>query len=56
MKTYNPTNPIQTTSLENNSRFLEQKKHSPQNVKCGVTAVVAVMKAGPELSYSRNAK
>jgi len=47
--TYNPTNPIKTTPFENNSSFLEQKNHSPQNVPCRVTAVVAVMKAGPEL-------
>ena len=49
IKTYNPIDLIKTTSLENNSSFLEQKKHSPQHVKCGVTAVVAVMKAGLEL-------
>ena len=49
IKTYNPSNPIKTSLLENNSSFFEQKKHSPQHVKCEVTAVVAVMKAGPEL-------
>ena len=46
---YNPPDPMKTTPLENNSSFLEQKKHSPQHFPCGVTAVVAVMKAGPEL-------
>jgi hypothetical protein len=33
----------------NYSSFLGQKKNSPQHVPCGVTAVAAVLEAGPEL-------
>jgi hypothetical protein len=45
-----PTDLIKTIPLEvNHSSFLEQKKNSPQHVPCGVTAVAAVLKAGPEL-------
>ena len=45
-----PTDPIKTIPLEvNHSSFLEQKKHSPQHVPCGVTAVAAVLEVGPEL-------
>ena len=29
--------------------FLEQKKNSPQHVPCGMSAMAAVIKAGPEL-------
>jgi hypothetical protein len=46
-----PTNPIETIPLENNSIKSEQtKENSPQHVKpCGVTAIAAVLEAGPEL-------
>ena len=33
----------------NNSSFLEQKKNSSQHDTCGVTAMAAVLEAGPEL-------
>ena len=36
------------------SSFLEQQKHSLQHEKCGVTAIVAEIKAGPELRPTRN--
>ena len=46
-----PTDPIKTIPLENNSSKLEQTKNSPRHIKpCGVTAIVAVLEAGPELS------
>jgi len=47
-----PTDPIKTIPLKNiNSSKLEQNKNSPQHdtKSCGVTAVVAVLEAGPEL-------
>ena len=45
-----PTNLIKTIPLDvNHSSFLEQKKNSPQDETCGVTAVAAVLEAGPEL-------
>ena len=36
------------------SSFLEQQKHSLQHEKCGVTAIVAEIKAGPELRPTCN--
>ena len=45
-----PTDPIKTIPLDvNHSSFLEQKKNSPQHDTCGVTALAAVLAAGPEL-------
>ena len=45
------TDPIKTIPLKvNNSSKLEQNKNSPQHDNtCGVTAVAAVLEAGPEL-------
>ena len=49
-----PTNLIKTIPLDvNHSSFLEQKKNSPQHDTCGVTAVAAVLEAGPELCPKR---
>ena len=47
LASYISTGPIKTTPLDNNSNNLEQNKPSPLNSKDGVTAIVAVVKAGP---------
>jgi hypothetical protein len=46
-----PTNPIKTILLTiNNSSKFKQNKNSPQHDNtCGVTAIVAVLVAGPEI-------
>ena len=46
-----PPDPIKTILLDvNHTSLLEQTKNSPQHDTCGVTAVAAVLEAGPELS------
>ena len=53
-----PPNPVKTILLDvNHSSFLEQKNTSLQHDTFGVTAVAAVLEAGPELCpKSKNLK
>ena len=45
-----PTNLIKTITLDVNHYSFLEKKNSPQHDTCGVTALAAVLEAGPEIS------
>ena len=52
LASYIYTGPIKTTPLDNNSNNLEQNEPPPLNSKDVVTAIGAVVKAGPKLRPS----